>query len=135
MKKIQILTKRKQILQIVPDFTLLALTALFLGALFLIRGQPTAELNPGQAVPPARVQNDAEVSEESEPEVIDLNRAWSADLESLPGIGPVLAGRILEYRRQHGGFQTPEELLEVPGMGQATYDTVRDRIMVGGGDP
>lgn len=48
---------------------------------------------------------------------IDLNRADVTELDALPGIGPVLAARIVEHRRRHGPFRHNEELLAVPGIG------------------
>ncbi|MFV2007739.1 MAG: ComEA family DNA-binding protein [Longimicrobiales bacterium] len=62
---------------------------------------------------------------------VDLNRADSASLLVLPGIGPSLAGRILAYRKQQGPFRRVEELVNVRGIGPATmakldgYVTVR----------
>jgi competence protein ComEA len=48
---------------------------------------------------------------------VDLNAATQADLEALPGIGPVLAGRIIAWRDEHGRFTRPEDLGEVTGIG------------------
>ena len=50
---------------------------------------------------------------------LDLNTATLEQLESLPGIGPVTAQRILDYRQQHGAFHSVEELQGVPGIGPA----------------
>lgn len=61
---------------------------------------------------------------------VALNRAGRAELESLPGVGPVLAERILDHRRRHGRFERVEDLLEVPGIGPARLDDVRPRVMV-----
>lgn len=52
---------------------------------------------------------------------INLNSADADDLDDLPGVGPVLARRILEYRDRHGGFTRLEELKEVKGIGDRTY--------------
>jgi len=52
-----------------------------------------------------------------QPKVINVNRASLRDLVSLPGIGPKLAKRIIEYRERHGPFRRPEDLLEVKGIG------------------
>ena len=62
--------------------------------------------------------------------LIDLNSATQEELESLPGIGPVKAKAILEYRIVYGRFVTSEEIMEVHGIGQATYDKIKDRITV-----
>jgi competence protein ComEA len=51
------------------------------------------------------------------PAPIDLNAASETDLDALPGVGPVLAGRILAWRAQHGRFTRVEELGEVSGIG------------------
>lgn len=60
---------------------------------------------------------------------VDLNRAGRAELEALPGVGPVLAGRILERRRRRR-FGRVEELLEVPGIGPARLEELRPRVAV-----
>ena len=48
---------------------------------------------------------------------LDLNRATAAELELIPGVGPVIAGRIVEYREAIGGYGELEQLLEVKGIG------------------
>lgn len=59
---------------------------------------------------------------------INVNTASSKELETLPGIGPVLAQRIVEYRETHGPFRTPEDLLKVKGIGPRKLENIRDRI-------
>ncbi len=51
--------------------------------------------------------------------LLDLNRATAAELDRLPGIGPVLAARIVAHREAHGPFRDPAELIAVPGIGPA----------------
>jgi competence protein ComEA len=63
--------------------------------------------------------------------VVDLNTADAAALESLPGVGPVLAARIVAYRDSAGPFASPEDLLRVRGVGQATLERFRDRVRTG----
>ena len=53
---------------------------------------------------------------------VNINKAASQDLERLPGIGPELAGRILEYRARCGGFKTNEEMKKVKGIGNKKYE-------------
>jgi competence ComEA-like helix-hairpin-helix protein len=53
--------------------------------------------------------------------LVDINRAPEEELESLPGIGPSLAHRILEYRTAHGFFQQTDELMKVSGIGELKY--------------
>ena len=61
---------------------------------------------------------------------LDLNRATAADLEELPGVGPVLAGRIVAHREQEGPFSEEAELREVSGIGEATWASLRDLVGV-----
>ncbi|PZE92555.1 helix-hairpin-helix domain-containing protein [Curtobacterium sp. MCBD17_008] len=62
--------------------------------------------------------------------VVDLNTADAMTLETLPGIGPAMAQRILTWREEHGGFRTVEDLLEVSGIGDARFAELRDRVRV-----
>lgn len=59
---------------------------------------------------------------------IDINRATAAELEDLPGVGPVLAGRIIVYRDLHGPFAAVEDLMDVGGIGEAKLAAMRDSI-------
>ena len=65
------------------------------------------------------------------PEIININTADAAELDKLPGIGPAKAAAILEYRRTHGFFRVPEELMKVPGIKEGTYGKLAERITVG----
>ena len=56
---------------------------------------------------------------------IDINQADSFELQLLPGIGPVLAQRIIDYRHIHGPFHAAEELDKVYGIGSKTVQNVR----------
>ncbi len=60
--------------------------------------------------------------------LLNVNEATEDELQELPGIGPVLARRIVEYRLKHGPFSTLEELTEVSGIGLATLDRLRGSI-------
>lgn len=61
---------------------------------------------------------------------ININTASAGELDSLPGIGPAYAGRIIEYRQSHGGFKTLEEVMNVKGIGQKTFEKFRDQITI-----
>ncbi len=63
---------------------------------------------------------------------LDLNAATQADLEELPGIGPVTAGHILAWREEHGRFSSVDELLEVSGIGERTLAQLEPLVTVGG---
>jgi competence protein ComEA len=62
--------------------------------------------------------------------LISINQADAAALEGLPGVGPVLAERIVAYREANGPFETVEDLLEVSGIGEAKLASMRDLIVV-----
>jgi competence protein ComEA len=64
------------------------------------------------------------------PSALDLNRAGAAELDALPGIGPVLARRIVEHRIRHGPFRRVEELRAVRGVGPLLLDRLRERVRV-----
>ncbi|MET8333234.1 ComEA family DNA-binding protein [Streptosporangium canum] len=64
------------------------------------------------------------------PIVLDLNTATPQQLEQLPGVGEVLARRIVEYRDGHGGFRTVEQLREVSGIGDRKYAEIREKVHV-----
>jgi competence protein ComEA len=61
---------------------------------------------------------------------IALNRANTKELETLDGIGPVLAARIVAYRSQNGPFLTVEDLLKVSGIGSAKFAQFKDKLRV-----
>lgn len=63
---------------------------------------------------------------------LDLNAASAEELTSLPGIGPELARRIVERRETAGPFTAVEELLEVPGIGEAKLAALEGRVTVNG---
>ena len=59
---------------------------------------------------------------------VHLNTATLADLDALPGIGPVTAQRILDYRQKHGAFSSVDDLDAVPGIGPARMAQLRDLV-------
>lgn len=71
---------------------------------------------------------------ETEPEGmasrVNLNTADAAALECLPGIGPALAQRIIDYRTANGPFQTTAEIQDVRGIGAGIYEKIKDSITV-----
>ena len=68
--------------------------------------------------------------EKQSPQKIDLNRAAPWLLEALPGIGEVLAQRIVDYRNENGPFKRIEDLLQVKGIGKGTLEKIGDHITV-----
>ena len=65
-----------------------------------------------------------------EPVRISVNRATEAELQSLPGVGPVLAGRIVAHRETAGPYAEVEDLLAVPGIGERMLASLRDLVEV-----
>jgi len=62
--------------------------------------------------------------------LVNLNTADQTALESLPGVGPVTAQAILQWRTEHGGFTSVDELLEVSGIGDATLAEIAPHVTV-----
>jgi len=62
--------------------------------------------------------------------IVNINTATLSELDTLPGIGPVYSQRIIDYRTQKGGFKTKEEIKEIKGIGDATYEKIRDLISI-----
>lgn len=78
--------------------------------------------------PEAQIKGLDDRAELEGPPVLDLNQATVEDLQTLGGIGPALAQRIVAYRAEQGGFGSPEELTAVPGVGRAAYERLADRL-------
>jgi competence protein ComEA len=63
--------------------------------------------------------------------LVNINTATLQQLQTLPGVGPVTAQSIITYRQSHGPFQHIEDIMNVPGIGPATFDQIKDLITVG----
>lgn len=61
---------------------------------------------------------------------VRVNQASAGELETLPGVGPVLAGRIESYRVDNGPFATVEDMLSVPGIGEGKLAGLRDFVVI-----
>ncbi len=86
-----------------------------------------APVSDGQHIQiPSAVQS----SEDPESGKVTINQADVKGLELLPGVGPVLAQRIFDYREAHGPFEVVEDLLDVPGIGEAKLAALRDAVVV-----
>ena len=62
--------------------------------------------------------------------LLDLNTATAGDLDGLPGIGPVLAQRIVDWRTEHDRFGSVDQLREVTGIGEAKFEDLREKVTV-----
>ncbi|MCY4027302.1 MAG: ComEA family DNA-binding protein [Acidobacteria bacterium] len=67
-------------------------------------------------------------------DLVDINRATLAELDTLPGVGPRTAQRILEYREENDGFTRIEELMNVRGIGERTFLRLKPLVTVGPSD-
>ena len=87
------------------------------------------------AEPPDAAENitfyDVPSSSELVPKPVDINTADQEELMTLPGIGEVKAKAIIEYRDLYGGFVSPEEITEVAGIGDVTFERIKDYITIG----
>ncbi len=86
-------------------------------------GLPGAAALPGVATPSADASGGPAPGA-----LVNLNTADQATLETLPGVGPVTAAAILEWRDEHGGFTSVDELLEVSGIGDATLAEIAPHV-------
>jgi len=79
------------------------------------------ELTPEPTVGSVQNQGDGKVN---------LNKASEAELQTLTGVGPAKATAIIEYRNQNGGFKKVEEIMEISGIGEKTFEKFKDQITV-----
>jgi len=93
-------------------------------------GTPTPE--PPTPTPSALTKSQSANSQQpaGPTQVINLNTATQVELESLPRIGPGIAQRIIDYRTLHGPFTSPEQIKNVKGIGEATFNAIKDFITV-----
>jgi len=98
----------------------------------VVSGPPPAVLPAGPPPAPDPVPGPAPspVAERREETRLDVNRADRAALVGLPGVGPVLAERILEDRARNGPFRSVEDLRRVKGIGERTLERLRDLVVV-----
>lgn len=89
-----------------------------------------AVAQPVAAAPLQSDQSDAAAPAAGNTERVELNTADQAALESLPGIGPRTAERIIEYRNENGGFEKVEDLMNVRGIGERTFLRLRDLVRI-----
>ena len=109
----------------------LSVLALVGGAVFLAVGNK----QPGIKIVPAPTPTAAIAGESAAatriPGLVNINTATAEEMASgLPGIGPVLSERIVAYREEHGAFVRSDQLMDVTGIGQTTFERLRDLVTV-----
>ncbi len=93
---------------------------------------PVSSLREKEVVQPLQAVTEKEIGKTTDGKafIVDLNGGTSAELENLPGIGAVLAGRIVSHRASHGDFQRVEDLMLVPGIGEKRFQQLRPFVGV-----
>lgn len=116
---------------VIPALALLA-CGVMLG-IFLMQTRTAGTISVQRAAPdePEKaVQTVMEEPSDAADDRLDLNTATAEDLQELPGIGEVIAQRIIDYHELCGRFLDPEQLMEVDGIGQAKYEKLRELVTV-----
>ena len=90
-----------------------------------------AVFTPDSSEPPSRRPLLVSTPAATLPDLININTATLEELDSLPDIGPAIAQRIIDYRKAHGDFIDIEDIMDVSGIGPATFEKIKDRITVG----
>jgi competence protein ComEA len=107
------------------DLTTLNLARLVTDGEQIIVGQPA---QPTPTKPPGATTSAARPTAPNTP--VNLNTATLDQLDTLPGVGPVLAQRILDFRTQNGPFTTVDQLQEVPGVGPKKFDSLKPHVSI-----
>lgn len=94
-----------------------------------IPGRPQDAVAATTTYPTAPTNQSLAKPSSSQQAKVNINTAGAAELDKLPGVGPALAGRIIEYRNANGPFKDGEELKKVKGLGAAKYEKLKDKIV------
>lgn len=120
-----------------PNLSLLVVItcifAVFLGGLFLGRVLYQGDVIVSTLPPRSQSTQSVQISPSGTTAAfVNINTADAQELAGLPGIGEVLAERIVDYRNTHGPFASPEELLNVNGIGTSKLEAILDSVTTGG---
>lgn len=111
------------------EWLLIALTILFLALLSLLYWKADSTADGADYTISIFRKEPAPVTPEA-PAPVDINTATAEELETLSGVGPVMAQRIIDYREEHGPFSSVDDLLNVSGIGESTLEKFRDHVTV-----
>ena len=75
-------------------------------------------------------ENTIEDTKKEKEEKLDINKATQEELETLSGIGPSTANKIIQYRKDNGNFKNIEDLKNVNGIGESKYNEIKEKIIV-----
>lgn len=124
--------KREKLFKKIKNLAAFVLFGLTGGIYFLGSRPETKELkiNAGEAVEEnADINgNDDRKKDKKASGRININTATKAELCTLTGIGPAKADKIISFREERGGFEKIEELMQVPGIKEGTFNKIRDKI-------
>lgn len=98
------------------------------------QAQAAQAIQPGQPNQPSQGSSSVQASKVTpSPQTgkININTASAAELDNLPGVGPALAARIIQYRTDNGPFLNPEDLQNVSGIGPKTYEKMASMVTTG----
>lgn len=97
-----------------------------------VKGEKGAAKNAAASVNKAdsssKGKSSARLTNEAADGLVNINTADEKELDTLPGVGPSTAQKIIEYRETEGQFATPEDIMKVKGIGKAKYEKMKDRI-------
>ena len=92
------------------------------------KGAQKAAANGGNGTTSAKVGGSANSFDAGG--LVNINTADEKALDTLPGVGPATAQKIIEYRENEGAFQSPEDIMKVRGIGKAKYEKMKDKITI-----
>ena len=116
--------------RIQPLVILTCIFVMFVLGLFFFRTKDPAPVQIQRL--PASVDTIPETTLSEETVIVNINTATAEEFQSLPGIGPVLAERIVVYRQEHGNFESVGALMNVEGIGKTKLEAIWDLVTKGG---